>query len=643
MTEAATSDMTVRAQIEKNVCDDNKRLFRTNAHLYMSTSDIEHLVAPDPAHGKDAYLESSQYCVSEVIPGTKTMRYFHVIPDVATVLPLADYVENTYEGEAADIAGGLRSAIAPELRDLENKQKLADSIFWNKVMMGAMLYITGKQMGMTQKLDSFVAQSFRAILDTPSRIAHGDFEGLWKTWRGIFKPTSPILTDFTEQVRYLSVPLTETGQAVLDGFDAGELPHVIEGGPSGSGKGYDVRSAAAAAVQGRSDVEAFQGKQVRFVQISVDAVIREGGSWLNGAETVFLRTLKRISGGNDPIIVQLTEADQLTKAGMGTDNKPLNLWPRLYKIMEGEDPAYRNLHFVAESTRWQEIEAAAPDVLRRTSFVEKIPPRPQEVREALEIGIAMRRAGKEGLIQRARYMRTDVTPEALDAMTIFGIEERGAPPSSHLRFMNNVVRRKIKATPAGSRVFVEVDDVIKYVAAKRACPVDAVKQELQMVASTGIMDDPTIQQHITEAFYRNYVPGSDEGRAILQAIKGTTAEGPVSTASASPVVPSTAGAFSKAVLEAELAKHFKSWSSLTPERREVHFNALSRSWQDGTPAMRWAYRTGSGIDVAKLAQDYYRHSLEKRAFDQRTPTEAERAEDRMRRERELKSFKGLPI
>ncbi len=642
MAQSAT-DLTLRAQIEKNYCESDKRIYRTDPHgrLRLNIADIEKLVAPDPAHGKDYYLAPSQYCVSEVVEGTTATRYFHVIPDTGIVVPLANYVRENYPPAAAVVADGLQEAVRPELEKEKFQKELSSAQTWNKLMMGAMLYITARQMGMTQWLDSVVSQTVNAIIETPKRLVRGDLGGVAQVWKKIFKASSPIVRDFTDEVRKANVPLTDAAREILAGFDRGSLPHVQLTGPSGGGKGHAVRAAAAAAVRGVSGVEAFEGQPVRYVRISASQIVKNAGSWMNKGEQLFFQAIDRYAG-NGPVIVHLTEADQFAAAGMGPGNQPLNLLSRIYDIMEGTDPRYRNLHFILDSTRWEEIRKAAPDIPRRAAKVEIVPPLVTEVRKALDDGIQWRRSGGEGAIPQRRYSRATFTPEALDAIAALGSFADGAPPSSHLSVMDEVVASAVRASgPGQAPVQVTAQNVVDFVAGRANRPLAEVQAEWASVQREGLAGHVRVQQGIEEGFYRAY-PNPINGRQTRIPGGAAAVQAPQAPAPSARVASSSSGApLTGAGLETALKANFRSWDGLAPGVKDGYQTRLATLWEEGTPAMRWAYRDGKGVDVARLARDFHRIVVDGRGtLAERAPTDVEKRQDAKRLEREMKQFRG---
>ncbi len=396
----------------------------------------------------------------------------------------------------------------------ESMDKKQDKMMWIMIGLGAATvvstYVAARGAGLTRRFDSFIGNLTRAVRETPGRAWASDWTGLSRRWRGVFGESSPIMRDFTDRVRGLNNPLTPTGRKILEGFDRGARPHVILGGPSGSSKGYSANTAAGEAVRGDSGVEAFEGRQVRYVRISASRIVQEAGSWQNRAEELFFKTLDGLAGKN-PVIVHLTEADAFAEAGTGPGNQALNLLKKMYEILEGNDPRYENLHFLFDSTRWEVIEQAAPDLLRRTEFVETRPMLPQEIRTVMDVGIQGRLNGDEGRVLRGRYQRANLQPQALDAITALGAFERGAPPSSHLTLMDNVVTEITRAN-RGTTGTVEITeaDVINSVARRTGRTPGQVEAELRGLLEGGIENNTRIQERIVEGFYRAY-PNPKDG------------------------------------------------------------------------------------------------------------------------------------
>jgi hypothetical protein len=441
---------------------------------------------------------------------------FLVFPDVGQIDAILVFIQGPSSPIAPDRRGPMAAAFEGTVSDLRFQRKFQDESLsaqkrnderfaqmqWeNRIMQGLLMYLTARQMNLTNAIDSFVSNVLRATVETPGLLIRRDIGSLKRRWGEIFRRKTPITVDVTDKLRAMRVPLTDGARQILEGFDRGEFPHVIFGGPSGAGKGFSVDGAFAAAVQGNSGVEAFEGLNLRAVRISVGAIVQEAGALLNGAEAIFLRSLNVLK--DSPTLVQFTEADQLAEAGMTTGNKALNLLPRFYRIME--DEAYKNLYIVLESTRWKTIETAAGDLLRRTAFGEVKPPLPQDVRKALETGIELRRTGKGvSKATQKRFERLAFTPEALDAVTALGsFEVRGAPPSSYLTVLDGVARDVSKKTPAG-KASITVQDVIDYVARRTGAKPSEVAGDLKLLLKDGLENNPQIQSRLVASFYRAY-------------------------------------------------------------------------------------------------------------------------------------------
>ncbi len=436
--------------------------------------------------------------------------------------------EGTYNpyftnAETLQIANSLRTFIQPQLAvddartdqlgmqrtgldaQLEAAGLAKYSLYFMVGLSATMLFQTyamAKQQGWTRGLDSFLSNTRTALKATWGRLRHRDGRAVWQHWRNIFQDSSPIIRDRTADFRTRSTPLSPTGREILRGFNRGSMPHVILGGPSGSGKGHGVTTAAIAAVQGNSGVQAFEGRNVRYVQISASRVVQQAGSWMNGAQTIFFRTLDGLAGEH-PVIVHLTEADRFLEAGMGPGNQPLNLIAQMYEILEGKDPRYENLHFIFDSTRFDEIERKAPDLLRRTELVEVVPMTPQEVRGVFDHAIRDRLGGAEGRINRLRYERVDITDGAKDALTALGASERGAPPSAHINLMDAVVTNMTQGHDR-SDIQITAEDVVRVVSERTGHSVESVQRELTQLLEGGIENNRRIQDRILDAFYEAY-------------------------------------------------------------------------------------------------------------------------------------------
>lgn len=446
-------------------------------------------------------LDRTHYGVNE----TDHTR-FMVFPDSQQIDEIISYIKGPYSPILTERREPMIEAIQNIMKYEKKAQKaqedLSAKMDLQMTILGILsaipIYLMAKQAGYTSSIDSFISNVFRATIDTPGHLYRKEIKTFRTQWRSIFQSKSPIVVEMTSKLRNLVVPLTDASKRILEGFDRGELPHVIAGGPSGGGKGFSVEAAFAAAIQGKSGVEAFEGVELRASRISAGAIIQKAGSWANRAEQLFSETFEKLN--ISPHLVQLTEADQLGKAGYGSGNESLNLLIRLYRIMED----YKNVFIVLESTRWQDIEKAAPDILRRTYSSELRPPLPQEVRKALETGIEIRKSGKDVTkVSQKRYERLTFTPEALDAVTALGSFERGAPPSAYLLVMDGVASDVSKKTPKGKANVME-DDVVRYVAKRTGSDVADVQSELDALLKGGVENNPKIQSRVVTSFYRAY-------------------------------------------------------------------------------------------------------------------------------------------
>lgn len=449
----------------------------------------------------DLRLDRTHYGVNE----TDHTR-FMVFPDSQQIDEIVSFIQNSSSPITPERREPMIAAIQMVMKYEKKAQKaqedLSAKMDRQMIILGILsaipIYLMAKQAGYTNTVDGIVGGLIRAIWDTPSQLYRREFKTFGNQWKSIFQSKSPIIVEMTNELRHLTVPLTETAKRILEGFDRGELPHVIAGGPSGGGKGFSVESAFAAAIQGKSGVEAFEGVELRASRISAGAIIQKAGSWANRAEQLFSETFEKLNAS--PHLIQLTEADQLAKAGYGSGNEPLNLLIRLYRIMED----YKNIYIVLESTRWQTIEAAAADILRRTYSAEMRPPLPQEVRNALEVGIKIRKSGKGVTkVSQKRYERLTFTSEALDTITALGSFERGAPPSAYLTVMDGVASEVSKKIPKGA-ANITADDVISYVARRTGSAPSDVRSKADSLLKGGVENNPKIQSDVVQSFYRAY-------------------------------------------------------------------------------------------------------------------------------------------
>lgn len=472
-------------------------------HFDEITAIIHGLHRPN---GEEYRIPSDHYLID---PANPTQLSLMPIPSEIEEIASMVEAENSpiHPDRRATVAAAIRrTPWTPAEEFQQDMMDSQDSMRWElRIMQGLMMYLMAKQMGLTARFDSMAERFFHAAMGTPGRVMRGDFMGARRLWSVLFTPTSRVSRDMTESLSRLSSPLTAAAEGIIVEFDRGAFPHVILSGPSGSGKGHAARAAGAAIVQGNSEVEAFEDGRVGFRQISASAIVREAGSWLNRAEEIFFRELDNAARSGRPEIIYLTEADGFAEAGMGAGNQPLNLLKKIYEITEGGDGRYRNLHFLLDSTRWEVIERAAPDLLRRTGFVEVAPPLPQELRSALDIAISLRRSGSEGAILQRRYNQMTFTPEALDAIAALGHFERGAPPSSHLTVMDGLVAEMSRAHRGSSdSVEITAADVISHVARRTHSSETRVEADFRSVMAVGIENNPVIQSRILEGFYRAY-------------------------------------------------------------------------------------------------------------------------------------------
>jgi len=321
--------------------------------------------------------------------------------------------------------------------------------------------------------------------------------------------TKQMFTDATESMKQkdeVDIPESQRSyvEAIRSRFNQGGFPHIVLSGPSGSGKSYTADLIGRLAVNGQLGVGSFQNLGVRFVRIDVNEILRDAGSWQNGAQTRFFEILNQLTRENHgPVIIHLLEADKYAEAGQGPGNKPLNLLKELYTIMEGMNPQYRNVHFILDSTRWQTIREAAPDMLRRAEFMEIRPPFPEDVRRALVVGIDARRLRHKDDRIRERFERITFSPEALDAITAIGEFRDGAPPSSHLSIIDKIAEEADRHT--NQKLSITREHVVRWIARETSRRVSDVNAELaDRLGPDGVRKNPRIQAAIMEGFYRAY-------------------------------------------------------------------------------------------------------------------------------------------
>lgn len=515
--------------------------------LYISENSI---VENNPAAGAALRRVDFDFTFDEIriITGSNILTRDHwritptnhqrleLMPDDTEINNLIGFVEKSDSPIAPERRGPIVAALRNFLRDAQHQGldmqsqaiKSQENMKWEmRVMQGLMMYMMAKQAGYTDRFDSIVSNTTGALWHTPVNLWNRDIDAIKNEWLDIFRTKNTVVSDLTDKLKKLNVPITEGAQDILDAFDRGEMPNAIYGGPSGGGKGFDSESAMAAALQGRSDVEAFEGKNLRAYRISIGAIVEKAGSWLNGGEKEFLKALKEVPNGS---ILQITEADQLAECGMGSGNEKLNLLPRLYNIMEQRPEVF----MILESTRWQTIEAKGPDLLRRTGFAEITPPTPQKLRGVLEVGINQRKSGNKGKVLERRYSTYTFTPDALDAITALGAYERGAPPSAHLMVMDTAIAAFNKAYRQDNSIGTQItaEHIVQFVARKTSKSPDTVRNDLRTLLQGGIQNNPRVQAKIVESFYAAYKdpragflnPVSPNPNPVVLEIDGKTIE-----------------------------------------------------------------------------------------------------------------------
>ena len=321
---------------------------------------------------------------------------------------------------------------------------------------------------------------------------------------GVRYDITKVYRDRTEEFRAGGREAIETrGQdryirEIRTGLNRGGYPHILISGPSGSGKTHSVETVARMIINGMLETRLPSG--IRYVQVDLGRMVTEAGAWQNGVRTVLGRTLDAL--GTSPILVHFLETDRLANAGSeGTRN--LNLLPELYAITEQKTPRDRNLFIIADSTRYQTIYEAAPDLARRMHFLEIIPHTPDVIRHAMDNGIAQRLSDVRIPI-RERYERIHFSPEALDAIAALGEYKDGAPPSSHLSLMDALSEEAETAHPTGEFT-VEREHVFRAVARDTRTTTAAVRTEFaRRMAHGGFEGNMAIQEALLEGFYRAY-------------------------------------------------------------------------------------------------------------------------------------------
>lgn len=285
---------------------------------------------------------------------------------------------------------------------------------------------------------------------------------------------------------------------IRTGLNRGGYPHILISGPSGSGKTHSVETVARMIINGQLETRLPSG--IRYVQVDLGKMVTEAGAWQNGVRTVLGRTLDAL--GKQPTLVHFLETDRLANAG-SEGNRALNLLPELYAITEQKTPRDRNLFIIADSTRYQTIYEAAPDLARRMHFTEIIPHTPDVIRGSIDNGLTLRRNDVRIPI-RERFARIHFSRGALDAIAALGEYKDGAPPSSHLALLDALAEEADNAHPTG-QFTVEQEHVLRAVARDTRKTIESVRTEFaRRMAPGGFEGNRVIQEALLESFYREY-------------------------------------------------------------------------------------------------------------------------------------------
>ncbi|HEX5035900.1 MAG TPA: AAA family ATPase, partial [bacterium] len=474
---------------------------------------------------------------------------------------------------------------------------------------------------------------------------------------GVKFDISKVMRDRTEDFKKESKTVDTRGQEryvqeIRKGLNRGGYPHILISGPSGSGKTHGVETVARLLTNGILETKLPSG--IRYIQVDAGKIVTEASAWENGVKTVFGRVLDE--AGKQPTIVHLLESDRFANAGSSGGAK-VNLLPELYSIMEQKTARDANLYIVLDSTRYQTIYEAAPDLARRTHFVEVIPQTPDVIRNAMDVGIDLRRKDERPAF-RERFERVEFSSGALDAIAALGDYKDGAPPSCHLALLDSLAEEAETAKPTG-KVTVEADHVFRLVARDTRRSLSAVRTEYQRrMAPGGFEGNRIIQDAILKAFYREYpeprggminpldlpAEAADTGASIFEAESLAEAIGLDRVASDAK---KSSASFSESDFETLFKAKFRN-IELTVDTeviRRLSKVAYKRWEREGRPmdGVEGHHYPSEGVleDVLEQAASLAKEGAMKEAFEKAS----REAEDRREREEKLadalpKDFKG---
>ncbi len=277
-------------------------------------------------------------------------------------------------------------------------------------------------------------------------------------------------------------------------------------GPTGTNKGYSIDMLICAIVNNQlkeldSEVAKKLPPNTQIKSMSSMNLKGGAGSWKDRKATIQAEVLNL--GANGPLLLILEEADAfLEKNAHGEiDQEALEFFRNLLTPLDPEtsNPAYKNIFIIIDTSRPHEEDFTQhlPDIFRRTSIVESIPPVVEDLDDFLRSRIE--RKLDDGFTTLKG--KVNFTDSAIRALSVLGIDSKeGSPPSCNGNMLDFFLAYLVKNGISGQVDEGKVVDFIVFRSKKITTP------EVRALLDQAKRDPRFLQDRINQAFYAAYQP-----------------------------------------------------------------------------------------------------------------------------------------